>query len=200
MCSVQTQSPFSLDLKITCHPPPLHNSISVSIKVGSESLKTENRSTIRCLPWKPFHCQLGKECAFVCMCDCERAHRLSESLTVWPSAPRLLSPVRSSLSRSNTHSPQCYFFQTDRYGKIELWKHCLIQWCLQKSTATWKDFRSSRKHCMGLWDSSCADSNQCTILCIHADLCNQQVDISIYFSCEQAEILRKKDLLHHKHG
>lgn len=61
MCSVQTQSPFSLDLKITCHPPPLHNSISVSIKVGRESFKTEKRHTIRCLPWKPFHCQLGKD-------------------------------------------------------------------------------------------------------------------------------------------
>ena len=82
--------------------PSLHNSISVSIKVGGESLKTEERSTIRCLPWKPFHCQLGKECpcGWVCVCECEceceseseserereresvRAHGRSESLTV----------------------------------------------------------------------------------------------------------------------
>lgn len=56
--------------------PSLHNSISVSIKVGGESLKTEERRTIRCLPWKPFHCQLGKDrpCGSMCvrMCVCPR--------------------------------------------------------------------------------------------------------------------------------
>lgn len=96
VCAVQTQPLFSL--KITCHPPPLHNSISVSIKVGCESFKTEKRHTIRCLPWKPFHCQLPVR-ESVCMCACERersrererAHRLCESLTVWPSALRLLA-------------------------------------------------------------------------------------------------------------
>lgn len=54
MCSVQTQSLFSLDLKITCHPPSLHNSISVSIKVGSESLKTEKGEQLGVYPGSLF--------------------------------------------------------------------------------------------------------------------------------------------------
>lgn len=83
-CTHTHTSLLSLDLKITCHPPPLHNSISVSIKVGSESLKTEKRRTIRCLPWKPFHCQLGaRVCLCVCVCVRNRGRERESPQALW---------------------------------------------------------------------------------------------------------------------
>lgn len=115
-------------------------------------------------------------------CECVRAHGRSESLTVWPSALRLLSPVGSCLSRSNTHSPQCISSKLTNIDGVSY-----------GNTARFNDVFEGRFQLR----NSCSNRKLCWILAVvretNTPFC---ANADIYFSGKKAEIIRNKDFLH----
>lgn len=179
------RSLFSFHLKITCHPPSLHNSISVSIKVTVESSKTEKRSAIRCLPWKPFHCQLGTERVWksVSVWERPRAHWVIGSVTFCSQGPQPCwkLPIRVKHPLSTAYS-------------VRKNKYRWAMEILHDSTMSLKVYPQLRNFCSRrktLLDSIAVVGETNMQFCAHADLCNQQMHISV---CgKPAEIIRNKD-------